>query len=129
MTALWLGFHLRSGRSTARLLARLGAVIIMGLAISGMHYVGMLVSSFAANAWCRSGAALNNQRLAIMPAGSSEPTPTRRAIIALAHSLKMKVIAEGVEQDEQLSQLKSLGCDQCRASFSAFPHLPPTSRH
>ncbi|MEO6080035.1 MAG: EAL domain-containing protein [Steroidobacteraceae bacterium] len=35
-----------------------------------------------------------------------------QAIISLAHSLKLKVVAEGVETGEQLAVLKSLGCDQ-----------------
>jgi EAL domain-containing protein (putative c-di-GMP-specific phosphodiesterase class I) len=34
-----------------------------------------------------------------------------RAIIALAHELKMKVIVEGVETEEQLSFLKAHQCD------------------
>jgi EAL domain-containing protein (putative c-di-GMP-specific phosphodiesterase class I) len=35
-----------------------------------------------------------------------------RAIISLAHSLKLKVVAEGVESTDQLDFLKTLGCDQ-----------------
>jgi diguanylate cyclase len=35
-----------------------------------------------------------------------------RAIVSLAHCLKLKVVAEGVETSEQLAILKSLGCDQ-----------------
>ncbi len=34
-----------------------------------------------------------------------------RTILTLAHDLRMKVIAEGVETDEQLSELKSLECE------------------
>jgi len=34
------------------------------------------------------------------------------AIIAMAHAMHVKVIAEGVENNEQLSLLKELGCDE-----------------
>jgi diguanylate cyclase (GGDEF)-like protein len=34
-----------------------------------------------------------------------------RTILALAHDLGMKVVAEGIETDEQLSELKSMGCE------------------
>jgi NO-binding membrane sensor protein with MHYT domain len=36
--ALWLFFRLRQGHSRHMVIARLGAAIVMGLAISGMHY-------------------------------------------------------------------------------------------
>ena len=38
--------------------------------------------------------------------------PTVEAIVALAHTLGMKVVAEGVENDEQLRLLRGLGCDR-----------------
>ena len=46
-----------------------------------------------------------------------------RAIVSLAHSLRLKVVAEGVETPEQLAVLKSLGCDQYQGyHFSAALH-------
>jgi len=63
--ALWLFFRLRRGRSRQMKLARLGAAVVMGLAISGMHYTGMAASRFAAGSYCTSGAAPNNNWLAI----------------------------------------------------------------
>src|SRR4029079_12166554 len=35
-----------------------------------------------------------------------------RAIIAMAHSLKMSVVAEGVERHDQFDLLRAEGCDQ-----------------
>jgi EAL domain-containing protein (putative c-di-GMP-specific phosphodiesterase class I) len=44
-----------------------------------------------------------------------------QAIISLAHSLKLKVVAEGVETPEQLGFLRSMGCDQ----YQGFHFSPP----
>jgi EAL domain-containing protein (putative c-di-GMP-specific phosphodiesterase class I) len=44
-----------------------------------------------------------------------------QAIIALAHSLKLEVVAEGVEEAAQLSCLQSLGSDQ----YQGFLHSRP----
>jgi EAL domain-containing protein (putative c-di-GMP-specific phosphodiesterase class I) len=46
-----------------------------------------------------------------------------RAIVSLAHSLKLKVVAEGVESVEQVEFLKTLGCDQYQG-FHFSPALP-----
>jgi len=35
-----------------------------------------------------------------------------RAIVSLAHSLRLKVVAEGVETEEQLRLLRALNCDE-----------------
>lgn len=47
-----------------------------------------------------------------------------QAIISLAHSLKLKVVAEGVETPGQLQFLRSLGCDQYQG-FHFSPPVPP----
>lgn len=44
-----------------------------------------------------------------------------RAIVSLAHSLRLKVVAEGVETGEQLDFLKSLGCDQYQGYHFSTP--------
>ena len=46
-----------------------------------------------------------------------------RAIVSLAHNLRLKVVAEGVETDEQLELLRSLGCDQYQG-FCFSPAVP-----
>jgi diguanylate cyclase (GGDEF)-like protein/PAS domain S-box-containing protein len=43
------------------------------------------------------------------------------AIIAMAHSLKVKVVAEGVETKEQLAFLKSHNCDEVQGYFYSPP--------
>jgi diguanylate cyclase len=47
-----------------------------------------------------------------------------RGIVSLAHSLHLKVIAEGVESAEQLAFLRSLSCDQYQG-YLCSPPLPP----
>jgi EAL domain-containing protein (putative c-di-GMP-specific phosphodiesterase class I) len=44
-----------------------------------------------------------------------------RAIMMLAHSLEMDVIAEGVETPEQLSRLRSLNCEYGQGYFFSRP--------
>jgi NO-binding membrane sensor protein with MHYT domain/two-component sensor histidine kinase len=63
--ALWLAFKLRSGESKYIALARAGAAIIMGLAISGMHYTAMAASKFALGSYCLVGATFDNDWLAL----------------------------------------------------------------
>src|SRR4029078_4731451 len=45
------------------------------------------------------------------------------AIIAMAHSLRLKVVAEGVEFSEQASFLRKHGCDQMQG-FLIQPPIP-----
>ena len=51
----------------------------------------------------------------------SENAAITRAIIAMAHGLKMAVVAEGVETDEQLVLLEEYGCDMVQGYFLGRP--------
>jgi len=51
-----------------------------------------------------------------------------RAIVSLAHSLQLKVVAEGVETPEQLNFLKSIGCDQYQGYHFSTPVDAPSFR-
>jgi diguanylate cyclase (GGDEF)-like protein len=44
-----------------------------------------------------------------------------KTIVILAHSLGIKAIAEGVETQEQLTRLKTFGCDEAQGYFFAKP--------
>jgi diguanylate cyclase len=55
---------------------------------------------------------------------NSDAAAIVKAIISLAHSLRLKVVAEGVEAAEQLVQLRELGCDQFQGFFRSAAVLP-----
>jgi diguanylate cyclase (GGDEF)-like protein len=44
-----------------------------------------------------------------------------RAIIALAHTLNMKVVAEGVEKRDQMDLIRSLKCDELQGNIFSLP--------
>jgi diguanylate cyclase (GGDEF)-like protein len=46
------------------------------------------------------------------------------AIIALAHSLRLRVVAEGVESEAQLSALRALGCDEYQGFLTSRAVVP-----
>ena len=48
-----------------------------------------------------------------------------QAIVSLAHSLRLKVVAEGVETAEQLEFLRNLACDQYQGYFFSKPLPAP----
>jgi len=52
---------------------------------------------------------------------SSEDASIVRAIISLAHGLRLKVVAEGVETADQVEFLQKLGCDQYQGFFFSRP--------
>jgi EAL domain-containing protein (putative c-di-GMP-specific phosphodiesterase class I) len=43
------------------------------------------------------------------------------SIIAMAHALKLKVVAEGVETERQMNQLLALGCDEMQGFLFSKP--------
>jgi EAL domain-containing protein (putative c-di-GMP-specific phosphodiesterase class I) len=51
----------------------------------------------------------------------SDDASITEAIIAMAHSLKLKVIAEGVETREQLVFLEDRGCDEMQGYYLSKP--------
>jgi len=53
--------------------------------------------------------------------GDGENAEIARAIVMLAHSLGMQVIAEGVETPGQLSLLKALGCEYGQGNLFSQP--------
>jgi diguanylate cyclase (GGDEF)-like protein len=56
--------------------------------------------------------------------GNSEDAAIVRAILAMAHSLKLRVVAEGVEREDQFAFLREHGCDAVQGFLFSEP-LPP----
>ncbi|TVR63914.1 MAG: EAL domain-containing protein [Candidatus Competibacteraceae bacterium] len=53
--------------------------------------------------------------------GGTDSAAIVRAIIQLAHSLKLATVAEGVETDAQLAFLRNHGCDQVQGYYFSRP--------
>lgn len=53
--------------------------------------------------------------------GSSQDAAIIQAIITMAHGLNLKVVAEGVETQEQLGALRAMGCDAVQGFLIARP--------
>jgi diguanylate cyclase (GGDEF)-like protein len=56
--------------------------------------------------------------------GTASEAPLVVAIIAMAHSLSLQVVAEGVERVEQREFLNAHGCDRAQGYLFAYP-VPP----
>jgi diguanylate cyclase (GGDEF)-like protein len=61
--ALWIAFTLRSDSAWMRY-AKPGSAVIMGFAITGMHYTGMAAARFAADSVCLTGSLVDNSWMA-----------------------------------------------------------------
>jgi diguanylate cyclase (GGDEF)-like protein/PAS domain S-box-containing protein len=53
--------------------------------------------------------------------GDADDAAITKAIVAMAHSLKLEVVAEGVETTEQLAFLQQQGCDQIQGFLFSRP--------
>jgi diguanylate cyclase (GGDEF)-like protein len=61
--ALWIAFNLRNNERWV-VVAKGGSAIVMGLAITGMHYTGMAAARFAPDTICLSGTVVDNSWMA-----------------------------------------------------------------
>jgi diguanylate cyclase (GGDEF)-like protein len=52
LAALWIAFQLRRKYSGTAIFAKLGSAVVMGFAITGMHYTGMAAAQFAPDSIC-----------------------------------------------------------------------------
>ena len=61
--------------------------------------------------------------------GDPEDCAIAAAVIALGHGLKLKVVAEGVEQEDQLEFLRAQGCDELQGYVLSRPLDAATFAH
>jgi diguanylate cyclase (GGDEF)-like protein len=69
LAALWIAFHLRRRYSVLAIVGKLASALVMGLAITGMHYTGMAAAEFASDSVCLaadSTGGLGNATLAVI---------------------------------------------------------------
>jgi NO-binding membrane sensor protein with MHYT domain len=69
LAALWIAFHLKQRYTRLAVLGKLGSAVVMGLAITGMHYTGMAAAQFVPGSICRaldSTGGMNSAVLAVL---------------------------------------------------------------
>jgi diguanylate cyclase len=93
--ALWIAFNLSAGRQHHVLRKRLGASLVMGLAIAGMHYAGMNAAVFPAGSICRNMNGVNANWLVLII--------TVTALFILAVTLIVSML--DTRMDERTSQM------------------------
>jgi diguanylate cyclase (GGDEF)-like protein len=69
--ALWIASTLRSNKIKRVFVWRVGAALIMGCAIVGMHYTGMAAADFPVGSVCMASSGISTNWLAITIAGST----------------------------------------------------------
>lgn len=69
--ALWIASTLRSNKIKRVFLWRMGAALIMGFAIVGMHYTGMAAAEFPLGSVCMAASGISTNWLAVTIAGST----------------------------------------------------------
>jgi diguanylate cyclase (GGDEF)-like protein len=69
--ALWIASTLRSNRIKRVFLWRMGAALVMGCAIVGMHYTGMAAADFPLGSICMAASEVSTNWLAVTIAGST----------------------------------------------------------
>jgi two-component system sensor histidine kinase/response regulator len=118
--ALWLVFKLRSGDSWQLAATRVTAALVMGLAISGMHYVGMAASRFSRGAYCVGGVAIDNHWL---PAIVGLVTIALLAIVLVTGVFDAHLQSHTLAQAERLREVNSELQREAAKSHSALRAL------
>jgi diguanylate cyclase (GGDEF)-like protein/PAS domain S-box-containing protein len=102
-----------------------GISILKGLAALGVHITmddfGTGYSSLCNLRNLPIGAIKLHRSLIHDLPSATDDIAIARALISLAHNLRLKVVAEGVEREEQLTFLSEEGCDMVQGYFFCKP--------
>lgn len=60
--------------------------------------------------------------------GNPDHCALARGVITMAHALRLSIVAEGVETEEQLSFLRDEGCDEAQGYLFSRPLPAPEFR-
>jgi diguanylate cyclase len=118
-TALWLAFKLRSATFKYLTIAQVGAALIMGLAIAGMHYTGMAAAELQPGAICRGGVALDSQLFAV---SISIATLSLLTITLIAGAFDASLVESSRSHAVRLQSINSRLSHQ--ATHDALTNLP-----
>jgi diguanylate cyclase (GGDEF)-like protein len=92
--ALWIASTLRSNKIKRVFLWRMGAALIMGCAIVGMHYTGMAAAEFSLGSVCMAASGISTNWLAVTIAGSTFSILTITLVLSVLDArLQMKTTA------------------------------------
>ncbi|WP_151633281.1 putative bifunctional diguanylate cyclase/phosphodiesterase [Noviherbaspirillum aerium] len=117
--ALWIASTLRSNKIRRVFLWRMGAALIMGCAIVGMHYTGMAAAEFPLGSVCLAASGISANWLAVTIAGSTFSILTITLVLSVLDArLQVKTTA-------YVQSLKSVNEKlQHQATHDALTGLP-----
>jgi diguanylate cyclase (GGDEF)-like protein len=117
--ALWIAYRLRAERSGHRYGWHLAAAIVMGMAIAGMHYIGMAAASFPNGAICMAAQDISTHWLALATGGTT--------FSILCITLILSVLDRRMEArtEEYITSLQNVNEElQYQATHDALTGLP-----
>lgn len=101
--ALWILFNLRRIERRFQLWARLGAALIMGFAVAGMHYTGMAAANFPLDSVCGAVGSLTGMWMAWPLAGFSGALAAMVMALA-AYDVRAQARAEEAQRQRALEE-------------------------
>ena len=110
MVALWIAFQLRTETIRSAIWKKTGSALIMGFAISGMHYTGMAAAIFAPDSVCSvSPQDINNVWLAGAIGVFTVMFLATTLVVSLfdARSVALNALGESEERFRSLTELSS----------------------